>query len=97
MTELGSGRNVAVITGAGSGIGRAAAHRFASAGYAVIVADVDSRGAATVAAELVATGGTAKAIRVDVTDVDHLRSMFQLAVQEFGRVDVVLEIGRAHV
>ncbi len=90
MTELPDGKNVVVITGAGSGIGRAAAHRFAAAGYDVVVADVDSRGATAVAAEVVAAGGSARAIRVDVTDVDHLRSMFQLAVQEFGRVDVVL-------
>ncbi len=90
MTDERGPQRVAVITGAGSGIGRAAAHRFASAGYAVIVADVDSRGATAVVAEVIAGGGAAKAIRVDVTDIDHLRSMFELAVQEYGRVDAVL-------
>ena len=90
MTEHSGEASVAVITGAGSGIGRAAAYRFAAAGYAVVVADADLKGATAVAAELSRAGHRALAIRVDVTDVDHLRSMFHLAVQEFGRVDVVL-------
>ncbi len=90
MTEDLPAQPVAVITGAGSGIGRAAAHRFASAGYAVVVADVDLKAATSVAAELTGAGSRALAIRVDVTDIDHLRSMFHLASQEYGRVDVVL-------
>ncbi len=81
---------VAVITGAASGIGRAAASAFANAGASVVVADMDANGASTVAAGLVASGHRALAIRVDVTDPDHQRSMFELAQQELGRVDYVL-------
>lgn len=81
---------VAVITGAASGIGRAAAAAFATAGARVVVADMDANGAAAVAASLTAEGHRALAVRVDVTDPDHQRSMFELASQELGRVDYVL-------
>lgn len=81
---------VVVITGAASGIGRAAASVFAAAGASVLVADMDANGASAVAAALVAEGHRALAMRVDVTDPDHQRSMFELAQQELGRVDYVL-------
>jgi NAD(P)-dependent dehydrogenase (short-subunit alcohol dehydrogenase family) len=79
-----------VITGAGSGIGRAAASRFAQAGHSVVVADVDLVAATSVVAELTAAGHRALAVRVDVTDTAHLRSMFELAAQELGRIEYVL-------
>jgi 3-oxoacyl-[acyl-carrier protein] reductase len=57
-----------IVTGAGQGLGRAFAHALAAAGATVIVADVRETAAAAVAAEIVAAGGRAAAVAVDVTD-----------------------------
>ncbi|MBF4478157.1 3-oxoacyl-[acyl-carrier protein] reductase [Rhodococcus rhodochrous J3] len=64
MFEL-TGRS-ALVTGAGSGIGASVAHAYAAAGAAVLVTDVDEDAAAAVAAEITATGGTAKSAVLDV-------------------------------
>ena len=81
---------VAVVTGGGSGIGRAVARRFASEGAAVAVADVDGESAKAVAAEIEASGGSAFGIEVDVTDGERVRAMVDRAVSEFGGVDVLM-------
>jgi NAD(P)-dependent dehydrogenase (short-subunit alcohol dehydrogenase family) len=78
---------VAVITGAGSGIGRATAHAFAKRGARVVVTDIDGDRATDVAADL---GGDAVAARCDVTSVDDLEAARDLAVDRFGRVDLVM-------
>ncbi len=80
---------VAVITGAGRGIGREAALLFASEGAKIVVADVDSH-AETVAAEIVAGGGKALFIRTDVTDRETCQAMASSAVKEFGRIDILV-------
>ena len=64
MFEL-TGRS-ALVTGAGSGIGASVTHAYAAAGAAVLVTDVDEDAAAAVAAEITATGGTAKSAVLDV-------------------------------
>jgi rhamnulose-1-phosphate aldolase/alcohol dehydrogenase len=80
---------VAFVTGGGSGIGRAIAHRLAAEGACVVVADIDAESAGTVAAEL---GGTDTAISLsaDVTDEEQVAAAFRQAVLAFGGVDLVV-------
>jgi rhamnulose-1-phosphate aldolase/alcohol dehydrogenase len=80
---------VAFVTGAGSGIGKAIAHRLAAEGACVIVADIDAASAETVAREI---GGTDTAISVvaDVTDEAQIFAAFQAAVLAFGGVDLIV-------
>jgi NAD(P)-dependent dehydrogenase (short-subunit alcohol dehydrogenase family) len=80
---------VAVVTGAASGIGRAAALLFAERGAAVCAADVDDDGAREVASTIDRTGGDAVAVRCDVSDADAVRSMVDATRQRFGRLDVL--------
>ncbi|MGD9797903.1 MAG: SDR family NAD(P)-dependent oxidoreductase [Acidimicrobiia bacterium] len=80
---------VAIVTGAGSGIGRASANRFASEGAAVVVADVRGKRAAGTADEIVAAGGRAVASETDISDPAQVEAMVALAVAEFGRLDVL--------
>ncbi|GAA3115619.1 3-oxoacyl-ACP reductase [Planomonospora alba] len=74
---------VAVITGAGSGIGLATARRFAQEGAKVVCADVDEAAGAEAAAEV---GGLF--VRADVTSEDDVERMYRTAVETYGSVDV---------
>jgi len=80
---------VALVTGAGSGIGKAIAQRLAAEGACVVVADIDAASAEAVAREL---GGTDTAISVvaDVTDEAQVAEAFRAAVLAFGGVDLVV-------
>ncbi|MFE4370824.1 bifunctional aldolase/short-chain dehydrogenase [Streptomyces sp. NPDC056835] len=80
---------VALVTGAGSGIGRAIAHRLVAEGACVVVADLNTEGAKVVADEL---GGPDKAVAVsvDVTDEDQIKAAFDAAALAFGGVDLVV-------
>lgn len=80
---------VAVITGTASGIGRAAAVRFADEGAAIVGADV-SADANSVTTQLVTdAGGKMIGTAVDVTESESVAALFELAESEFGRVDIV--------
>lgn len=91
MADRRTGRlqgKVAVVTGAGSGIGRAAALRFAAEGAAVLVTDVQGAAAEAVAAEITTAGGRAAARTVDVSSSAAVDAMADDAVARFGAVDV---------
>ena len=81
-----SGRT-ALITGAASGIGRASALSFASAGASVALVDIDAEGLANTAAATRAAGGRAEALVADVRDLQAVTSAIERAVQAFGRLD----------
>jgi NAD(P)-dependent dehydrogenase (short-subunit alcohol dehydrogenase family) len=79
---------VALITGAGSGIGRATALAFAHAGAHVVVADIDGdSGAATCQQIRAATGAVARFVPVDVTDAAQVAAMVDQVVAAYGRLD----------
>ena len=79
---------VAVVTGAGSGIGRATALRFAVEGAAVVVNDIDSASAGRVAGEIEAAKGRARSVPGDVTRPETADELADAAVAAFGRLDV---------
>ena len=81
---------VCVVTGAGSGIGRASAERLAEEGGLVLAADIDATAAARTADELTARGLTAHPFGVDVARPDQVEAMVADAVGRWGRVDVLV-------
>jgi 2,5-dichloro-2,5-cyclohexadiene-1,4-diol dehydrogenase 1 len=75
------------VTGGGSGIGRAVALRCAEAGAAIMVTDLNGESAREVAAAIVAAGGKAASMRVDVTQEHEVRAAVDAAVAAFGKLD----------
>jgi NAD(P)-dependent dehydrogenase (short-subunit alcohol dehydrogenase family) len=84
---MSSGRRIAIVTGAGSGVGRAVALTLARNGYAVVLAGRRKDPLEAVAATIGA--GQALAVPTDVGDPASVRALFDRAVETFGRVDVV--------
>lgn len=80
---------IAVITGAGRGIGRASALEFASAGATLVLGDLDPETVADTAAEVEAAGGRAVAMACDVTVPDQVTRLVQSARDDFGRLDIL--------
>ncbi|MEX2554435.1 MAG: SDR family NAD(P)-dependent oxidoreductase, partial [Actinomycetota bacterium] len=81
---------VAIITGAGQGIGRAYALRFADEGAKVAVADLNDANADAVAKEIEAAGGRAMAVHVDVADEASTQEMAKTVVDAWDRIDILV-------
>ncbi len=81
---------VAVVTGAGSGIGAAIATGYAQAGVRVVIADVNDDGAAATKATIDAQGGSATTIHLDVTDKASVDAAADHVVETLGRVDILV-------
>lgn len=81
-------QQIAIITGAGSGIGRACAHQLAARGHAVVIADINATAAQTVADEIIRAGGRATGIGADIRSDAQL--MVDKAVSVYGRVDILV-------
>lgn len=80
---------VAIVTGAGSGIGRAGARAMAREGAAVVIADRDAAAGEAVAAAIVAAGHRSVAVETDVADPGALRRLVEEAMGIYGRIDVL--------
>jgi NAD(P)-dependent dehydrogenase (short-subunit alcohol dehydrogenase family) len=83
-------RQVAVVTGGASGIGRATAELFAAAGARVVVADRDAAAAQVCVEAIGATGGHATAATVDVADESAIEHLFGETVRREGRLDILI-------
>lgn len=88
----------AVVTGGGSGIGRAIARLFAQQGATVEILDLDESAAQSAAAEITADGGTAGALRCDLGDAGAVRAAFDDIICRRGRLHILVNnAGIAHV
>lgn len=79
----------AIITGAGSGIGRATAQLFAKEGARVVVADIDPQGGLETIRLIQHTGGSAVFVQVDVARAAEVQAMVQRCLQEFGALNLL--------
>jgi len=80
---------VAIVTGGGSGLGRASAVALAAAGARVVVGDVDDDGAAGTVAAIADAGGDAIAQHTDVSEAEQCGALIATAVERYGRLDVL--------
>ena len=85
--KLSFENKVALVTGAGSGMGLATAKAFAEAGASVVLADIQEEAVRAEASQLIADGRKALAIRCDVSDDGQVASMIERTVSSFGRLD----------
>ena len=81
---------IALVTGAGAGIGRAVAETFAREGAHVVVADRDGEAARETADAIVKNNGAAQAETIDVTDTAEVKALMQRIADRFGRLDVLV-------
>ena len=89
MTQVLLKDKVAVITGAGSGVGRASALRFAEEGASVVVADIDLEQAENTVSQIGRSGRQGFAVRTDVSLDDDVAALVRVAAERFGRLDVM--------
>lgn len=81
---------VAIVTGAASGMGKAIAELYAQEGAKVILADYNFEGAEAAANGIIESGGTAKALKVNVADLADVENMIDTAVKEYGTLDILV-------
>ena len=81
---------VALVTGAGQGIGRASALALSAAGAHVVVADINGENAQATARAITETQRRSLAVQADVGDLQHIDRMVRQAVEEFGRIDILV-------
>lgn len=81
---------VALVTGAGSGMGKAIARRYASEGAKVIVSDINFDSVSKVAAEIGADGGEAVAVAADVSKEQDVQNLIDTAVKKYGTLDILV-------
>ena len=86
-TMNGINGSVAIVTGASTGIGHAAALRFADEGASVVVADVNVEDGEDTVAEIEGMGGEATFVETDVSDIDEVQAMVDAAVETYGGLD----------
>lgn len=90
MQQVRFKNKIAIVTGAGQGIGRGVALRLGQEGARVVVAEYNPDTAAAVAGEIEAGGGEALAFRVDISDVAAVRRMVDEVAASFGRIDILV-------
>src|ERR1035438_3094391 len=89
---------VSIVTGSGRGIGREIALALAREGASVVIADWNDSEAQQVTKEIVASGGTAIQVKVDISDPDQVEAMVSQTLEAFGRIDILVNnAGIGHV
>ena len=81
---------VVIVTGGGTGIGRAYAKHFAANGAIPVIAEINGQAGSSVAAEIEADGGRALAVQTDVSDEGSVAEMIARAMDEYGRIDILI-------
>ena len=81
---------VAIVTGAGNGIGLAIAHAYAAEGARVVVADINEASGARAVAEIEAAGGRAISVPTDVADEARVETMVGAVLEQLGRIDILV-------
>ena len=81
---------IAIVTGAGSGLGEAVSLKFAENGATVVLADLDVEGAERVLGQIERGGGKGRVVRTDVSKPDDARALVDVAVKAFGRLDIAV-------
>src|SRR5262249_12634228 len=81
---------VAIVTGAGAGVGKAVALRYAREGARVVVAEIDETTGEKTTAEIVASGQRAVSVRADLSRLDDIDALIKRTVAAVGRIDILM-------